>query len=208
MSDAEQLSPVVDPEVVPAAAAAVADTGNNLRHVKLSNFWPQAPQLWFSQTECRFAAHGVTSEFTRYCLVVGALPHDTLRRVADIVETPPPANPYTVIKQRLLGAHQMTDYQRAKRLYLLPPIGNRKPSEMMAVMLEIMCPRGKEKTNLFVFLFLQSLPREIRVLLSRVDHKDPKLMLCGPCMGGRQRWPLFRRRWTFQHSLKTVLWPL
>jgi hypothetical protein len=72
------------------AAAAVAAPTDNLRHIKLLDFWPQAPQLWFSQTECRFATHGVLSEFSRYCLVVGVLPHDSLRRVADIVETPPP----------------------------------------------------------------------------------------------------------------------
>jgi hypothetical protein len=46
---------------------------------------------------------------------------------------------------------------------------------MMAAMLE-MCPRGEEKTNLFACLFLQRLPCEIRALLSRVDHKDPKLL--------------------------------
>jgi hypothetical protein len=40
---------------------------------------------------------------------------------------------------------------------------------MMAAMLE-MCPRGKEKTNLFTCLFLQQLSHDIRVLLSRVDH--------------------------------------
>jgi hypothetical protein len=44
---------------------------------------------------------------------------------------------------------------------------------MMVAMLET-CPRGEEKTNLFPCIFLQRLPREIRVLLSRVDHKDPK----------------------------------
>jgi hypothetical protein len=157
------------------AAAAGAGRLDNLHHIKLSDFWPQAPQLWFSQTECRFTAHGVVDEFARYCLVVGALPHDSLRRVADIVESPPPENPYTIIKQRLLGAHLMTDYQRAEKLYLSPAIGDRKPSEMMAAMLE-MCPRGEEKTNLFACLFLQRLPREIRVLLSRVDHKDLKLL--------------------------------
>jgi hypothetical protein len=120
-----------------AQAAAGAARMDNLRHIKLSDFWPQAPQLWFSQTECRLVAHGVVDEFARYCLVVGALPHDSLRRVADIVESPPPENPYTVIKQRLLGAHLMTDYQRAEKLYLSPAIGDRKPSEMMAAMLEM-----------------------------------------------------------------------
>jgi hypothetical protein len=44
---------------------------------------------------------------------------------------------------------------------------------MMAAMLET-CPRREEKTNLFACIFLQRLPREIRVLLARVDHNDPK----------------------------------
>jgi hypothetical protein len=54
-------------------------------------------------------------------------------------------------------------------------LGGRKPFEMMAAMLEV-CPRGEEKTNLFACFFLQRLPREIRVLLARVDHKDPKAL--------------------------------
>ncbi len=38
------------------------------------------------------------------------------------------------------------------------------------------CPRGEEKTNLFACIFLQRLPREIRVLLANADHKDPKTL--------------------------------
>ncbi len=106
------MADVEDQGQQPLAAAPPGGGGggNDMRHIKLSDFWPHAPQLWFSQTECRFAAHGIANEFARYCLVMGALPHDSLRRVADIVETPPQDTPYTTIKQRLLGAHQMTDY--------------------------------------------------------------------------------------------------
>jgi hypothetical protein len=93
---------MVDP-VEPVQAVAGAVRMDNLRHIKLSDVWPQAPQLWFSQTECRFAAHGVADEFARYCLVVGVLPHDSLWRVADIVESPPQENPYTIIKQAAFG---------------------------------------------------------------------------------------------------------
>ncbi len=94
---------MADP-VEPVQAVAGAARMDNLRHIKLSDFWPQAAQLWFSQTECRFAAHGVANESAQYCLVVGALPHDSLRRVADIVESPLQGNPYTVIKQHFGGA--------------------------------------------------------------------------------------------------------
>ncbi len=57
----------------------------------------------------------------------------------------------------------------------MPALGSRKPSDLMAAMLET-CPRGEEKSNLFACIFLQRLPREIRVLLANVDHKDPKAL--------------------------------
>ncbi len=110
----------------------------------------------------------VTAQFDRYCHVVAALPHESIRLVADIVEGEPSETPYDDIRQRLVASHQ-----KAERLFQMPALGGRKPSEMMAAMLET-CPRGEEKTNLFACIFLQRLPREIRVLLAKADHKDPK----------------------------------
>jgi hypothetical protein len=141
--------------------------------VKLGPFWPHAPGLWFSQAECQFTVAGLEDQFQRYCRVVSVLPHESLRLVADIVESPPAANQYDELKGRLMASHQMTSYQRAERLFAMPSLGARKPSDLMAAMLEI-CPRGEEKTELFACLFLQRLPRELRVLLARADHKDPK----------------------------------
>jgi hypothetical protein len=143
--------------------------------VKLPPFWPHAPALWFSQAECQFIVRGVEDEFHRYCLVVSVLPHESLRLVADIVETPPATQQYTAIKERLLASHQLTGYQRAEKLFAMPALGARKPSDLMAAMLEI-CPRGEEKTELFACLYLQRLPRELRILLARADHKDPKAL--------------------------------
>jgi hypothetical protein len=114
--------------------------------------------------------------------VVGSLPHESLRQVADIVEAPPAETPYVAIKQRLMAAHQMTSFQRAEKLFAMPALGNRKPSELMAAI----CPRGEEKTDLFTCLFLQQLPREIRILLADADHKDPKLL----AEKADQLWPL------------------
>jgi hypothetical protein len=91
------------------------------------------------------------------------------------VEQRPDQNPYDVLKARLLSALQLTDYQRADKLFESPALGARKPSELMSQMLEI-CPRGEERSHLFACLFLRRLPREIRVLLNKVDHKDPKAL--------------------------------
>jgi hypothetical protein len=144
-------------------------------HVKLAAFWPQAPALWFAQAECAFAVKHVTSQFDKYCHTIAALPHESLRLIADLVEAEPSETPYDDVRQRLVASHQLSDFQKAERLFQMPPMGGRRPSEMMAAMLET-CPRGEEKTNLFACIFLQRLPREIRVLLARVDHKDPKAL--------------------------------
>jgi hypothetical protein len=105
--------------------------------------------------------------------VVASLTHAAMRRVSELVEQQPDQDPYEVIKARLLSALQLTDYQQADKLFDPPGLGARKPSELMSQMLEIY-PRGEERSQLFACLFLRRLPREIWVLLTKLDHKDPK----------------------------------
>jgi hypothetical protein len=100
--------------------------------VKLAAFWPQAPALWFAQAECTFAVKRVVAQFDHYCHVVAALPHESIRLVADIVEGEPSETPYDDIKQRLVASHQLLDFQKAERLFQMPALGGRKPSELMA----------------------------------------------------------------------------
>jgi hypothetical protein len=161
---------------VPAAALVMAPfVAGNQAHVKLAAFLPQNPVLWFAQAECQFQVKGVAGQFDRYCHVVSALPHESLLLVADLVEAPATEIIYDDIKQRLVASHQLSDFQKAEKLFLRQSLGGRKPSEMMAAMLEV-CPRGEEKTNLFACFFLQRLLREIKVLLARVNHKNPKAL--------------------------------
>jgi hypothetical protein len=142
MSDSEDEQP--NPPPPPPA----------LGNIKLLPFWPQAPVLWFAQAECTFLVKHVTGQFGRYCHVVAALPHESLRMVADLVEAPPAATAYDDIKNRLVASHQLTDFQKAEKLFQMPALGSRKPSDLMAAMLET-CPRGEEKSNLFACIFLQ-----------------------------------------------------
>ncbi len=52
----------------------------------MAAFWPQAPALWFAQAECTLAVKRAVAQFDRYCHGVAALPHESIRLVADIVE--------------------------------------------------------------------------------------------------------------------------
>jgi hypothetical protein len=121
--------------------------------------------------ESKFRVGGISSEAERFDLVVGSLPKESLRQVIDVLENPDAATPYTTLKGRLLSAHEPTTFQRIEMLHKMEPLGGRKPSELMAHMLEL-CPRGQEKNEFFLFLFLQRLPRELRVLLGD-DFAEP-----------------------------------
>jgi hypothetical protein len=54
--------------------------------------------------ECSFTVKKIEAQFDRYCHVVDALPHKSLRLLADLVESPPTENPYDDIKERLVAS--------------------------------------------------------------------------------------------------------
>ena len=142
-------------------------------NLRLPEFWPHAPVLWFARAECLFMLRGVTTQLDRFCHVVGSLPHEVMRACADLVETTPAEDPYTQLKERLLAAHQLTPYQRGEKLLDLPSLGAGKPSELMHQMLEL-CPKGDETSTLFQCLFLRRLPADLRVMLAHLDPADLK----------------------------------
>ena len=113
----------------------------------------------------------INDEWTKFDTVVSALPKDTLRLVLSAVTDPDEHAPYTAIKARLLSTHIRTDYQRIEQLLTMDGLGDRRPSELLAHMLEN-CPTGEDKTKFFAFFFLHRLPQELRIMLGEDDHAD------------------------------------
>ena len=135
-------------------------------HVKLSPFWLTCPDAWFGLAEAQFALRGVTDEQFRYYLVLGALPETTVRSVADLVAAvPPPPDAYHQLRHRLLAGHRLTEFQRMEKLLQVQPLGAQRPTELLADMVQL-CPAGEAGTKLFRMLFLQRLPKDLRIILA------------------------------------------
>jgi hypothetical protein len=162
-------APPPPPPLQPQVNVNAADTGR----VKLPEFWPHAPGIWFARAELRFETSGVRSERLMFAYVADALPYESLCLVADLVESPPAANPYTILKDRLMMSHQLTPVQRAMKLLELPNLGNRRPSQLLADLLQD-CPAGEQQTAFFRASFLKRLPAEIQVHLSKTDDMPMK----------------------------------
>ena len=143
---------------------------NNL---KLPEFWPAAPAIWFARAELRFEVAGVFSEREKFAHAVNALPQDATRLVTDLIINPPNPSPYTALKERLLIAHQLSPIQKAAKILSMPAIGDRRPSQLLADLMEY-CPEGEENTAFFRAAYIHRLPTDMQALLDGVEDGDLK----------------------------------
>jgi hypothetical protein len=75
---------------------------------------------------------------------------------------------YNILKERLLITNQLTPVQKAAKLMALPDLGARRPSQLLADLLQL-CPPGEQNTAFFRASFLQRLPAGIQVHLAHTD---------------------------------------
>jgi hypothetical protein len=104
-------------------------------------------------------------------LLVVALPETTLAKVMDIINNIPAVNPFDVLKLRLLEAQLLSDQEKMDALFQLGLLSDRKSSQLLASMLSL-CQLGMEIQPLFQYLFLQRLPKTLRMLLGEQDCGD------------------------------------
>jgi len=143
--------------------------------VKLPPFWASAPEEWFGLCDGQFFLHGVDDERARFYLVLAALPEATARSVADLLRGPPAPDAYTILRRRLLSSHSLTEYHRMEQLHSTQGLGGLRPSELLTSMAQL-CPAGETATKLFRYLFLQRLPRELRIMLSEDGASSIELL--------------------------------
>lgn len=165
MADQEQENQ--QPAGQQAAAAHVGD-------VKLPSFWPARPVAWFHLVESRFRLRRIVDETVMFDHLLSALPEDIIASILDVLETVgEQEEPYTALKERLLETHSLSSFEKLEQLLKMPVMGGRKPSQLLTAMLE-MCPANEERTQIFMFLFLQRLPKDLRLMLGDVEAGDPR----------------------------------
>ncbi len=69
----------------------------------------------------------------------------------------------------LLLSHELTNFMRIERLMQLEPLGDKKPTQLLAEMMEL-CPQGEESNMFFLLVFLKQLPEKLHILLDEDDQ--------------------------------------
>jgi hypothetical protein len=164
---AAQAQALAAAQVQPAAPVAAAA-------VKLPPFWSDNAEVWFLQAEAQFAIAGISSERTAFYHVLTALPQHVIVSVIDVVRTAATAvSPFSDLKARLLSGYTQSKWSRMFQLIHHPGLGDQRPSQLMDKMLALLSSDTKPD-EVFMGLFMDRLPVEMRAQLSLQDYESPR----------------------------------
>ena len=126
--------------------------------LRLPDFWLLAPEDWFAVIEAVFATRHITAERNRYMNVLQKLPPESVTSIRDVIrQVDTLAAPYTSLKEKLTNMYGKSKCQLCDELFDMPPLGAKKPSVLMAMMLALV-PEGVQVRTWFLALFLHRLP--------------------------------------------------
>ena len=135
---------------------------------KLPEFWPQAADVWLAQAEAQFRLAKVTVSQTKFDLAVQRLDRDTALRLQDVLLAPPADDPWTALRERLIAGFTKSTYQRLEEFSAIPPLGDRRPSELLDTILASLSGITHDCSGcpLVQHAFLSRLPPSIRTPLT------------------------------------------
>ena len=154
----EEREPPADGPPPVVAAMAV--------NIKLPPFWAADPAIWFAQVEATFATKRLTAQKTRFDFVVASLSPEIAMEIRDLVLHPPKTNPYTVLKETLIKRTAAFEQQRLQQLFQAEELGDRKPTQLLRRMQQLVGDRAGIDESFIRELFLQRLPSNVRMVLA------------------------------------------
>ena len=147
---------------LPSVAPALTIAGVS---AKLPSFWPSDVELWFSLCEAEFDACGITRQESRFGHIARTLPPEVAQEVRDLIVTRPATDPYDALKAAVIKRTSVSEQRRLRELLNDEELGDRKPSQLLRRMQQLLGPRKFDEV-LLRQLFLQRLPTHVQSILA------------------------------------------
>lgn len=134
---------------------------------KIPEFWPASVSLWVAQCNAQFRISGITRSQTKFDYAVQKLGESTANRLQDLILDPPAGRPFEALVERLTAGFEKSVYERLVFFNALPPLGDRRPSELADAILASLAGIGHDSSSCphVLHAFLSRLPEAVRVPL-------------------------------------------
>ena len=170
---------VRDPDLVRSYRESIFSPNQLEAHSHYSNvlllpFWNSNVKLWFATAEHTFAANSIFNEHKRFSMVLSSLDLKFIQKVQHIVRSPS-NHSYQDIKKALIKTCKLNENDRLDILFSKTEIGDRKPTEMLNEMRQLLEAYDvtNSKTNTVLRkLFLDKLPAQARTILAGSLEND------------------------------------
>lgn len=130
---------------------------------KIPEFWRDQARLWFTQFEAVIAPQKQGDDY-KYNMVVAKLAKEEIIQVSDILTSPPEADKYLALKERLIRSYEESEQQQFQKLLSGMELGDQKPSQLLRRMREL--ARGKMNEDTIRIMWLRLLPSSVTTVLA------------------------------------------
>ena len=155
----------------PAAPAAPAATPRSLHDRKVPDFWESKPTSWFHVFESHLDANNAAhqTEQGKFSLLLPLLTTGAVNKVDRLVRAPP-ANVYTVAKEKLLSHFERDLMDMVAELASLSSFGDMSAVDFLEYMRSLQ--PGEAETRLFRHIFVRSMPGNISSVVAHHNDLD------------------------------------
>ena len=152
----------LEADEVERIAKAVKDLNVNSASLKMPEFWPSNPEVWFARIEAQFNTKSITGDRTKFDYLVSSLDNTTASEVEAVLLNPPAADKYGALKKALLQAFAKTQVQKDSELLSLTGLGDMKPTALLRKLQSL----NTDANTLLRAHFLALLPADVRAVLA------------------------------------------
>lgn len=165
------------PDDIPAQGNGNAPQVESSTFQKMPPFWKNLPEAWFLQVEQLFLLNRVTTEETKFRLVVSVLPQEVITEVVDVLRHPPQDNPYSFLKESLLNRLTCSEEKKIELLLQDSEMGTSSPSSYFRQMENLVGQSNVINEKLLRKLWIRKLPEGIKIAITAAGDKNIKELL-------------------------------